>query len=154
MRSWRKQVIFLLMLILAVVLGFLGWLATTFSGQYSAMLRQENESDLTLWMSMAEQRLNAVHDHVYEILLTVYRKAETASGSGSLPVIVSVECQQMMENLLLINSDVSCFFLRDTESGSDLISAQNTQPHPRTMALKEFIRTLDPAAARSTSARY
>ena len=154
MRSWRKQVIFLLTLILAIVLGFLGWLASTFNRQYSDMLRQENESDLTLWMSMAEQRLNAVHDKVYEILLTVYTKAETASGSGPLPVIVAVECQEMMENLLLINADASCFFLRDTENGNDMISAPNTQPHPRTMALKEFIRALDPAVARSTSDRY
>ena len=154
MRSWRKQIIFLLTLTLAAVLVFLGWLAFTFSGQYSAMLRQENESDLTLWMSMAEQRLNAVHDHVYEILLTVYTKATTVSGSGSLPVSVAVECQEMMENLLLVSTDTDCFFLTDTESGFDLICAQNTQPYLRTIALKEFVRSLDPAEARSTSDRH
>ena len=151
MRSWRKQVIFLLTLILVIVLGFLGWLAFTFSGQYSAMLRQDNQNDLTLWMNMAEQRLNAVHDHVYEILLTVYTKATTAPGSGALPVIVAVECQDMMENLLLISTDADCYFLTDTDTGSNLISAPNTQPFRRTLNLKEFIRGLDPADARSAS---
>ena len=151
MRSWRKQVIFLLTLILVIVLFFLGWLAVTFSRQYSAMLRRENESDLTLWMNMAEQRLNAVHNHVYEILLTVYTKTTTAPGSGALPVSVAVECQDMMENLLLITTDADCYFLMDTDNGNDLISAPNTQPFQRTLNLKEFIRGLDPADARSTS---
>ena len=154
MRSWRKQVIFLLTLILVIVLVFLGWLAFTFSGQYTAMVRQENGNDLTLWMNMAEQRLNAVHDHVYEILLTVYTKATTAPGSGPLPVGVSVECQDMMENLLLISTDADCYFLTDTDNGNDLISAPNTQPFRRTLNLKEFIRGLDPADARSASDKH
>ena len=154
MRSWRKQVIFLLMLILVIALVFLCWLSYSFSRQYSDMLHRENENDLTLWMNMAEQRLNAVHDQVYEILLTIYTKTTTASGSGPLPISVSVECQDMMENLLLISTDPDCFFLADTDSGKDLISAPNTQPFTRTLSLKEFIRGLNPADARSASDKH
>ena len=154
MRSWRKQVISLLALILVIVLAFLAWLALSFNRQYTAMLRRENESDLTLWMDMAEQRLNAVHDHVYEILPTIYTKTTTAPGSGALPVSVSVECQDLMENLLLVSTDSSCFFLTDTDSGSNLISAPNTQPFTRTLALKEYVRTLLPSNARSTSDKH
>ena len=151
MKSWRKQVTVLLALILVIVLAFLCWLAFTFSRQYSAMLRRENESDLTLWMNMAEQRLNAVHDNVYEILLNLYRKTTTAPGSGELPVSLSVECQDMMQDLLLISSDADCYFLSDSDSGKVLISAPNTQKYARTLKLKDFIRGLDPADAHSTS---
>lgn len=151
MRSWRKQVTFLLTLILILVLVFLGWLAFSFNGQYSAMLLRENESDLTLWTNMAEQRLNAVHNNVYEILLRIYSKTTTAPGSGEMPVSVSVEIQTMMQNLLLISSDADCYFLIDTDSGKTLISAPNTQKYARTLMLKGFVRSLDPGTARSAS---
>ncbi len=151
MRSWRKQVVFLLTLILVIVLAFLGLLAYTFSSQYSAMIRTENVNNLTLWINIAEQRLNAVHNNIYEILLTIYTKTTTAHGSGSLPISVSVECQDMMENLLMISSDPACYFLTDTDSGKDLIVAPNTQKFSRTLRLKDYIHSLNPEDARSTS---
>ena len=151
MRSWRKQVTFLLTLILILVLIFISWLGFSFNGQYSDMLRRENESDLTLWINMAEQRLNAVHNNVYEILLRVYSKATTAPGSGTLPVSLSVEIQTMMQDLLLISSDADCYFLTDTDSGKCLVSAPNTQKYARTLMLKEYIRNLDSGRAQSAS---
>ena len=151
MKSWRKQVTVLLALILVLVLVFLSWLAFSFNGQYFAMLRRENESDVTLWMNMAEQRLNAVHNNVYEILLRIYSKTTTVPGSGEMPVSLSVEVQTMMQNLLLINSDTDCYFLIDTDSGKTLFSALNTLKFARTLTLKEYIHDLDPGTARSAS---
>ena len=80
-RSWWKKVITLLIAILFTVAVFLAWTSYNFSRQYRDTLVQENSASLKMWSSQLTSRVNAIYEHIYELLITLYNNTELRSDT-------------------------------------------------------------------------
>lgn len=148
MRSWRKEVTALLILILLVCLVFLFRIISYFNSELTQQLLQKDQSDLAYWTNVTEYRLNSIHNNIHEVLLTIYTNSSIASGSQALSIEVSKKCQELMEDQLTINSDADCYFVMDSDTGKLLFVAASRIGSVYVSKLKEYVRGIDCADAK------
>ena len=149
LKSWRKRVNSLLAAIMILVLLFLMWSNGYYSYQTKESIRTENITAVKVWESFVKMRLDALYEHVFELLLTVYNNTELAVGTPQMEYMTRKKCLDLMTNKLHINSDADCFFLIDTQSNMNLYSGNSSISPAYTAALKANFQK----AARSHSTK-
>ena len=113
-RSWWKKVITLLIAILFTVAVFLAWTSYNFSRQYRDTLVQENSASLKMWSSQLTSRVNAIYEHIYELLITLYNNTELRSDTPIMNARTKIKIIDMMEEKLLVSEDTDAFFVYDS----------------------------------------
>lgn len=109
---------------------------------YNLVLRQQmnavNEQALALWMQSTEARLNTVHDHLYEVLLTIYNTVPVTHGSSPMGFEATRQLQTTLDDKLIICDDADCFFVSDTDTGWFLFQSNKRLNNLRTLQFKDF----------------
>ncbi len=139
-RSWWKKVITLLIAILFTVAVFLAWTSYNFSRQYRDTIVQENSASLKMWSNQMTSRVNAIYEHVYELLITLYNNTELRSDTPIMNARTKIKIIDMMEEKLLVSEDADAFFVYDSHNDFFLFSAKSSLSGPEILGLKEFTR--------------
>lgn len=148
-RSWTTRVLVLLFAILLVVSLFLAWTNYNYNAQIHNTIVRENTNSAATWSSTLESQLDALYEHVYSLLLTIYNNTELGKGTPMMQVETKVRCLDMMSDKLLTSKKASCFFVSDSSSELFLFSSRNGIPNQEASALKAFARA-DAQALSST----
>ena len=139
-RSWWKKVITLLIAILFTVAVFLGWTSYNFSRQYRDTIVQENSASLKMWSSQLTSRVNAIYEHIYELLITLYNNTELRSDTPIMNARTKIKIIDMMDEKLLVSEDIDAFFVFDSHNDFFLFSAKSSLSGQEILGLKEFTR--------------
>lgn len=139
-RSWWKKVITLLIAILFTVAVFLAWTSYNFSRQYRDTIVQENSASLKMWSNQLTSRVNAIYEHVYELLITLYNNTELRSDTPIMNARTKIKIIEMMDEKLLVSEDTDAFFVYDSHNDFFLFSAKSSLSGPEILALKEITR--------------
>ena len=139
-RSWWKKVITLLIAILFTVAVFLAWTSYNFSRQYRDTLVQENSASLKMWSNQLTSRVNAIYEHIYELLITLYNNTELRSDTPIMNARTKIKIIDMMEEKLLVSEDTDAFFVYDSYNDYFLFSAKSSLSGPKILGLKEYTR--------------
>ena len=139
-RSWWKKVITLLIAILFTVAVFLAWTSYNFSRQYRDTIVQENSASLKMWSNQLTSRVNAIYEHIYELLITLYNNTELRYDTPIMNARTKSKIIDMMEEKLLVSEDTDAFFVYDGHNDFFLFSAKSSLSGPEILGLKEFTR--------------
>lgn len=139
-RSWWKKVITLLIAILFTVAVFLAWTSYNFSRQYRDTIIQENSASLKMWSNQLTSRVNAIYEHIYELLITLYNNTELRYDTPIMNARTKSKIIDMMEEKLLVSEDTDAFFVYDGHNDFFLFSAKSSLSGLEILDLKEFSR--------------
>lgn len=139
-RSWWKKVITLLIAILFTVAVFLGWTSYNYSRQYRDTIAQENSASLKMWSDQLGNRLGAIYEHIYELLITLYNNTELRYDTPIMNARTKSKIIDMMEEKLLVSEDADAFFVYDAHNDFFLFSAKSSLTGMEILDLKEFCR--------------
>lgn len=139
-RSWTSRVMVLLFTILLAVSLFLVWTNFNYNTQVRNTIIRENTNSAATWNSTVESQLNALYEHVYDLLLTIYNNTELGKGTPMMRVETKTRCLDMMSDKLIASKNASFFFVRDSSSDLFLFSAKSGIPNQEASALKTFAR--------------
>ena len=140
MRSWSKKAILLLMAILAAAGIFLGWTSYNYAYAIRKTVTEENLASARLWRNQLYSRTSAVYEHIYELLLTLYSETPLLSGTPGMDISTKTTVLNMMQDKLLVSSDVDAFFIIDSQDALYLLSARSSLPFSETFHIKDFVR--------------
>lgn len=140
MRSWSKKAILLLMAILAAAGIFLGWTSYNYAYAIRKTVTEENLASARLWRNQLYSRTSAVYEHIYELLLTLYSETPLLSGTPGMDISTKTMVLNMMQDKLLVSSDVDAFFIIDSQDALYLLSARSSLPFSETFHIKDFVR--------------
>lgn len=140
MRSWRRKAVILLTAILAAAGIFLGWTSYNYAYAIRKTVTEENAASVRLWENQLGSRTDAVYEHLYELLLTLYSETPLLPGTPEMDFSTKTTVLNMMQDKLLVSSDVDAFFVYDPSNGLYLLSARSSLPHPETIQIKSYTR--------------
>ncbi len=121
--SWRFIIFGLLIATIVLLMVFLMAVNLYFYEQASETVRQSNTQSLRIRGQEVVTRLNAVREHVREMLWIVNDNAELKSGSQMMQLLARVSCQTSMDNKIAASSDIDYMFILDTDENFLLLSA-------------------------------
>ena len=124
LRSWRRSVVALLASVLLTVLLFLVWTNAFYFSQSNRQLQELHENALTLWVRTTESRLDTIHEHIRELLLTVYTNVVVTNENAVLSFQAERTCQSALEDKLQVSRDADCFYILDTKTEKLLLILQ------------------------------
>lgn len=139
-KSWITRVMVLLFTILLMLSLFLLWTNVNYNTQIRNTVMRENTNTVATWSSSVESYLNALYEHVYDLLLTIYNNTELGQGTPMMQIETKIRCLDMMKDKLIVSKNASCFFVRDSSSDLFLFSAKSGCSNREVSALKEFAR--------------
>lgn len=139
-RSWITRVTVLLFTILLTISLFLIWTNYNYNTQVRNTIIRENTNSAVTWSSTVESHLNALYEHVYDLLLTIYNNTELGLGTPMMQIEAKIRCLDMMSDKLLSNKSASCFFIQDSSSDLLLFSAKSGLSNLDVHALKSFFK--------------
>jgi len=139
-KSWITRVMILLFTILLALSLFLIWTNVNYNTQVRNTVMRENANTAATWSSTVESHLNALYEHIYDLLLTIYSHTELGQGTPMMQVETKTRCLDMMTDKLIASKYASCFFVRDSDSGLFLFSAKSGYPNREVSALKAFAK--------------
>lgn len=125
MRSWRKTVNILLVVIIVLATGILVWTNLNYNMQMRETFIKENADAVRLWTQYVDTSFDSAYGHVYELATEIYNKTELRSGSPSMRMMARHEIATTMSDKLLASANIDCFFVLDTDT-DDLLYASNT----------------------------
>lgn len=137
LKSWWKRAAILLAAILVAAGLFFGCTSYSYSHQIWETIERENKNSVDLWINMTSSRLSTMHEHIYELLLTLYNNTELRTGTPIMDQWTKRAIVEMMEDKLLISEDVDAFFVYDTENEFFLFSAESNRNTADILTMKE-----------------
>lgn len=143
MKSWRKTLTVLLSALLLILLLFLFWTNINYYLQIKDSIKEENTHTVEIWKSSTETRLNALYEHLHELLLEIYNHTELGAGTPIMKYTAQQECLDMIADKLLINEDAYCFYIQDSDRSLQLFSASNRIKDSEKYALKNYFYNTD-----------
>ena len=138
LRSWRRSVVALLASVLLTVLLFLVWTNAFYFSQSNRQLQELHENALTLWVRTTESRLDTIHEHIRELLLTVYTNVVVTNENAVLSFQAERTCQSALEDKLQVSRDADCFYILDTKTEKLLFTAPTSLGAKRVLHLKRY----------------
>lgn len=138
LRSWWKKAVILLIAILAAAGMFLGWTSYNYSQQVRSTVLEENTNSARLWAAMVEARTSAMYEHIYELLLTIYNNTGLRADSPIMSAQTKRKIVEMMDDKILVSSDVDAFFVFDTQHDFCLFSARQSLSGMEILAMKAY----------------
>ena len=148
MKSWWNRVIALLAAILAASGIFLGWTSYNYAYAIRKTVTEENATSAQLWLSTLSTRTEAIYEHIYDLLLTLYNNTELRIGTPDMGFSARSKVIDMMRDKLLVSEDADAFFVLDTTGDLFLFSANYSHSSARIISFKHFVRTNAAALAR------
>lgn len=138
--SWWKRVTILLCAILLSATLFFAWTSFNVTGQIRRTVEAENMNSIKLWAGDVESRTGAIHEHIYELLVTLHNSNELRTGTPVMNAQTKKKILDMMEEKLIVSTDADAFFVFDTENDYYLFSAKTNLDGREAHVLKDFLR--------------
>ena len=148
LRSWWKKAVILLIAILAAAGMFLGWTSYNYSQQVRSAVLEENTNSARLWAAMVEARASGMYEHIYELLVTLYNNTELRTDSPIMSAQTKRKIVEMMDDKILVSSDVDALFVFDTQNDFRLFSARQSLSGMEILAMKNYTYESAVSAAR------
>lgn len=137
-RSWRKRTTVSLLALLVMVGFFFGWTSVNYTVQLKKTVDEENTRSAALWAGMTEARLDAIYEHIYELLVTLYNNTELRADTPIMSARARIRIVDMMNDKLFVSDHADAFFVFDTENDFYLFSAKKRLPRQEILAIKPF----------------
>lgn len=136
-RSWIKQTTVLLLTILLSLSLFITWTNYNFNTQIRKTANRENTNTVSTWCKTVEVRLDALHENLYDLLLTIYNNTELKRGTPMMQFEARQSCIDEMSDKLIASEMAEAFFVRDDES-LFLFCSKSGIPNREASAMKAF----------------
>lgn len=140
-RSWWKVTLALLCILILLIGMSLLWSTLNIRNQVRQTVEQTNAHALKLWAGNVQNRLDALYEHLYDLLLSLYNSTELRTGTPIMDVSTKQKIIEMMNDKLMISTDADAFFVLDTENDFYLFSASSTLSNQDIFRLKTHCRT-------------
>ena len=150
-KSWISRVMFLLGGTLITSLLFLAVISVTYSSFYKQSVLGTNNGIAANWATSVDSRLNTIYEHVYDLASTIFKKTEVRRDSAAMNYTVQTEIQESMTFKVMASSDVTEFFILDTESDIFINATSRAVTSSINAGLKSFIKEYAPTDADSVS---
>lgn len=140
-RSWWKVTLALLCILILLIGMSLLWSTLNIRNQVRQTVEQTNAHALKLWAGNVQNRLDALYEHLYDLLVSLYNSTELRTGTPIMDVCTKQKIIEMMNDKLMISTDADAFFVLDTENDFYLFSASSTLSNQDIFRLKTHCRT-------------
>lgn len=141
-RSWWKVTLALLCILILLIGMSLLWSTLNIRNQVRQTVEQTNAHALKLWAGNVQNRLDALYEHLYDLLVSLYNSTELRTGTPIMDVRTKQKIIEMMNDKLMISTDADAFFVLDTENDFYLFSASSTLSNQDIFRLKTHCRTV------------
>lgn len=140
-RSWRVLISCQMALILICMLISVVWTVNNYNHQIRETYQRENQHAASTWCSLATTRLNAMRDHLYELMLLIYsNNAELGPGTPQMDFELRRKCITSMNDKQSSGGDITFLYIKDTESDLLLFSAVNGRATSEINQAKAWVR--------------
>lgn len=140
-RSWWKTTLLLLCVIMLLIGASILWAAMNVKSQVRQTVEQTNTTALKIWSGSTQGRLDALYEHLYDLLVSLYNSTELRTGTPIMDVNTKQKIIEMMNDKLMVSTDADAFFVLDTENDFYLFSASSTLSYRDVFRLKDQCRT-------------
>lgn len=140
-RSWWKVTLALLCILILLIGMSLLWSTLNIRNQVRQTVEQTNTHALKLWAGNVQNRLDALYEHLYDLLVSLYNSTELRTGTPIMDVSTKQKIIEMMNDKLMVSTDADAFFVLDTENDFYLFSASSTLSNQDIFRLKTHCRT-------------
>lgn len=140
-RSWWKVTLALLCILILLIGMSLLWSTLNIRNQVCQTVEQTNAHALKLWAGNVQNRLDALYEHLYDLLVSLYNSTELRTGTPIMDVSTKQKIIEMMNDKLMVSTDADAFFVLDTENDFYLFSASSTLSNQDIFRLKTHCRT-------------
>lgn len=140
-RSWWKVTLALLCILILLIGMSLLWSTLNIRNQVCQTVEQTNTHALKLWAGNVQNRLDALYEHLYDLLVSLYNSTELRTGTPIMDVSTKQKIIEMMNDKLMVSTDADAFFVLDTENDFYLFSASSTLSNQDIFRLKTHCRT-------------
>ena len=140
-RSWWKVTLALLCILILLIGMSLLWSTRNIRNQVRQTVEQTNAHALKLWAGNVQNRLDALYEHLYDLLVSLYNSTELRTGTPIMDVSTKQKIIEMMNDKLMVSTDADAFFVLDTENDFYLFSASSTLSNQDIFRLKTHCRT-------------
>lgn len=140
-RSWWKVTLALLCILILLIGMSLLWSTLNIRNQVCQTVEQTNTHALKLWAGNVQNRLDALYEHLYDLLVSLYNSTELRTGTPIMDVSTKQKIIEMMNDKLMVSTDADAFFVLDTENDFYLFSASSTLSKQDIFRLKTHCRT-------------
>lgn len=140
-RSWWKVTLALLCILILLIGMSLLWSTLNIRNQVCQTVEQTNAHALKLWAGNIQNRLDALYEHLYDLLVSLYNSTELRTGTPIMDVSTKQKIIEMMNDKLMVSTDADAFFVLDTENDFYLFSASSTLSNQDIFRLKTHCRT-------------
>ena len=140
-RSWWKVTLALLCILILLIGMSLLWSTLNIRNQVCQTVEQTNAHALKLWAGNVQNRLDALYEHLYDLLVSLYNSTELRTGTPIMDVSTKQKIIEMMNDKLMVSTDADAFFVLDTENDFYLFSASSTLSNQDAFRLKTHCRT-------------
>ncbi len=140
-RSWWKVTLALLCILILLIGMSLLWSTLNIRNQVRQTVEQTNAHALKLWAGNVQNRLDALYEHLYDLLVSLYNSTELRTGTPIMDVRTKQKIIEMMNDKLIVSTDADAFFVLDTENDFYLFSASSTLSNQDIFRLKTHCRT-------------
>ena len=140
-RSWWKVTLALICILILLIGMSLLWSTLNIRNQVRQTVEQTNAHALKLWAGNVQNRLDALYEHLYDLLVSLYNSTELRTGTPIMDVSTKQKIIEMMNDKLMISTDADAFFVLDTENDFYLFSASSTLSNQDIFHLKMQCRT-------------
>lgn len=140
-RSWWKVTLALLCILILLIGMSLLWSTLNIRNQVCQTVEQTNTHALKLWAGNVQNRLDALYEHLYDLLVSLYNSTELRTGTPIMDVRTKQKIIEMMNDKLMVSTDADAFFVLDTENDFYLFSASSTLSKQDIFRLKTHCRT-------------
>ena len=140
-RSWWKVTLALLCILILLIGMSLLWSTLNIRNQVRQTVEQTNAHALKLWAGNVQNQLDALYEHLYDLLVSLYNSTELRTGTPVMDVSTKQKIIEMMNEKLMVSTDADAFFVLDTENDFYLFSASSTLSNQDIFRLKTHCRT-------------
>lgn len=140
-RSWWKVTLALLCILILLIGMSLLWSTLNIRNQVRQTVEETNAHALKLWAGNVQNRLDALYEHLYDLLVSLYNSTELRTGTPIMDVSTKQKIIEMMNDKLMVSTDADAFFVLDTENDFYLFSASSTLSNQDIFRLKTHCRT-------------
>lgn len=108
-RSWWKVTLALLCILILLIGMSLLWSTLNIRNQVRQTVEQTNAHALKLWAGNVQNRLDALYEHLYDLLVSLYNSTELRTGTPIMDVSTKQKIIEMMNDKLMISTDADAF---------------------------------------------
>ena len=142
-RSWKVLINCQMVVILVCMVVSVVWMLNNYNHEIRDTYQKENTYEASTWCSITTTRLNAIRDHLHEVMLLIYtNNAELGSDAPPMDFILRRKCITSMNDKLASGSDMTFVFVKDTAGDMLLFSAEDSNSTTDIIHAKSWIRSM------------